>query len=1050
MKKTLSLSLCLAVALSVRAQSELYPQHFDLEDVTLLESPLLDAMTVNDSVLLEYDVDRLLTPFIRQAGLSDDSSSAYYGWETAHPSFTNWGLSSWSLEGHVGGHYLTALSLAYAASHDDDMKVRLKERLDYMLAILDDCQDAFDGNTEGMEGFIGGQPCNQVWTGLYAGDLTAYQTYGGWVPFYCEHKVLAGLRDAWVYTDSELAKELFTGLSDWSVNVVGNLTTSQMQSVLDWEHGGMNETLADAYRLLGDGKYLDAAVKYTHQTMVDGMQSLSTTFLDGKHANTQVPKYIGFERIYQEQLASGNEGDATLQAAAHNFWEDVATNRTVCIGGNSVSEHFLASSACSQYITNLDGPESCNSNNMLKLSEDLFDETHQACYADFYESTMWNHILSTQDPQTGGYVYFTTLRPQGYRIYSQVDQAMWCCVGTGMENHSKYGHFIYTHTAGDDTLFVNLFTASRLSSESFTLTQETSFPYGETSTLTIGTAGSYALAIRHPAWAGAGYAIAVNGESQALSVAEGTSSYAVISRTWAEGDVVEVTLPMSLRIEECPNYTDYIAFKYGPILLAAQTTASSEAEAAETGLAYEALANEFAGEERMGHAPGSYATSLSLLSSPLLIGERDSVLALVTPTEEPLRFALDVPEGYGTGDWGTLYLVPFHGIHHARYSCYFYQQTAEAYAESDMGKADAEEAALTARTIDFVATGEQQSEAGHDASYSTTSSSGTYLNETYRDIPSGGYIQYTLFNEAQVADSLSLLCRFTTADAGRVGTVLLDGVVLAEVTVPSSHADADENGFYNVEYAIPDSLVYDSEGAVKTQFIFRLEATGSGYAPGLYYVRLLTGYDPHLYQFVCTDWVTGDAGRVAQGDISYDEAANTLTVSATGANNVCLMLDYENAEYNVSSDLEYLLVQGEGLSLSSGGSYLWWLNGTNRGTSVAPTYTLDNDGQGIIAWKLSDTGINDNCTGDLWSVCAGQTIFGLTATGGQATISYIGFVSTPEDYLAAVSVTDIRAGRSASASRVYSLGGQLLRHDADTRGLPAGVYVVGGQKVLQE
>ena len=1042
-------AVCLSVG-TLSAQSELYPQHFDLEDVTLLDSPLRQAMLVNDSLLLEYDVDRLLTPFIRQAGLSDDSTSDYYGWETAHPSFTNWGLDSWSLEGHVGGHYLTALALAYAASDDEDMRTRLKERLDYMLAILDDCQNAFDGNTEGMEGFIGGQPINQVWTGLYAGDLTAFQTYGGWVPFYCEHKVLAGLRDAWVYTDSDLAKELFTGLSDWSVNVVSNLTTAQMQTVLDYEHGGMNETLADAYCLLGDEKYLEAAVKYSHQTMVDGMQSLSTTFLDGKHANTQVPKYIGFERIYQEQLAGGT-GDATLQAAAHNFWTDVATNRTVCIGGNSVSEHFLASTACSQYITNLDGPESCNSNNMLKLSEDLFDETHEAKYADFYEATMWNHILSTQDPLSGGYVYFTTLRPQGYRIYSQVDQAMWCCVGTGMENHSKYGHFIYTHTAANDTLFVNLFTASTLASDAFSLTQATDFPYGETSTLTIGTAGTYALAIRHPHWAGAGYSITVNGEEQALSVSEGTASYAVVNRTWAEGDVVEVSLPMSLRIEECPNYTDYIAFKYGPILLAAQTTATSEEEAAETGLEYEELANEFAGEERMGHAPGSMATSLGLSTAPLLIGERDSVLGRVSATDQPLEFTIDASSDLGKGDWTTLTLVPFYTIHHARYSCYWYQQTEEAYAESDMGIADAEEATLTARTIDFVATGEQQSEAGHDASYSTSSSTGTYSGETYRDIPSGGYIQYTLFNEEQVSDSLSILCRFTIADAGRVGTILLDGVTLAEVTVPSSHADADDQGFYNVEYAIPDSLVCDSEGNVKTQFIFRLEATGSGYAPGLYYLRLMTGYDPHLYAFVCTDWVTGDASRVAQENIVYDEDANTLTVNASGDDNVCLMLDYENVDYNVSGDLEYLLVQGEGLSLAKARSHLWWLNGVNTGSSVTPSYVLNNNGQRIIAWKLSDTGLDDNCTGDLWSICAGQTIFGLTAIEGTATISYIGFVSSPDDYLAAVSVQDVRTECTVAApQRVYSLGGQLLREDTSTEGLAPGVYVVGNKKVLQQ
>ena len=346
--------------MSVQAQSEIYPQHFNLEEVTLLDGPMKTALDVNNKLLLQYDVDRLLTPFIRQAGLK---TGKYKNWVTQHPSFSNWGLSDWSLEGHVGGHYLTALALAYAATEDADVKSQMKTRLDYMLDILKDCQDAYDSNTEGLYGFIGGQPINQIWTGLYKGDLAPFKQYGGWVPFYCQHKVLAGLRDAWLYTDSDLAKELFRKMCDWSVNVVKNLTTDQMQDILGWEHGGMNEPLADAYLLFGDQKYLTAAKKYSHQTMISNMQTLNTTFLDGKHANTQVPKYIGFERIYQVDSRV-----TSYQKAAHNFWQDVAQNRTVCIGGNSVSEHFLSASRGSQYIENLEGPESCNTNNMLKLS----------------------------------------------------------------------------------------------------------------------------------------------------------------------------------------------------------------------------------------------------------------------------------------------------------------------------------------------------------------------------------------------------------------------------------------------------------------------------------------------------------------------------------------------------------------------------------------------------------------------------------------------------------------------------------------------------------
>jgi DUF1680 family protein len=167
------------------------------------------------------------------------------------------------------------------------------DRMNYCLEIMKDCQDAYNGNKEGMEGFIGGQPYTEMWRGLYSGNLDAFRKFGGMVPFYCQHKVLAGLRDAYVYAGSELGKELFRKLSDWTINVVSKLDDQQMQGILGWEHGGVNETLADAYKIFGDKKYLDGAVKFSHRQMIDGMQgkpgAYNLTFLDRKHANTQVP-----------------------------------------------------------------------------------------------------------------------------------------------------------------------------------------------------------------------------------------------------------------------------------------------------------------------------------------------------------------------------------------------------------------------------------------------------------------------------------------------------------------------------------------------------------------------------------------------------------------------------------------------------------------------------------------------------------------------------------------------------------------------------------------
>ena len=1085
MKKTplllvVAVVAALSLPLSSHAQSELYPKHFDLEQVTLLDGPMKTAMDKNIDVLMQYDVDRLLTPFVRQSGLSSttDATSPYYQWLTKHPNFKNWGGDAgFDLSGHVGGHYLSALALAYAASHDEAQRTQLKQRLDYMVGVMKDCQDAYDDNTTGLYGFIGGQPINASWTKLYSGDLSAIQNNWGWVPFYVQHKILAGLRDAYIYGGSDAAKEVFRKLADWSVNVVAKVSDSAFESFLGCEHGGMNESLLDAYQLFGDMKYLTAAKKYSHKTMLNGMETLSTTFLDNKHANTQVPKFIGFERIYEQDATA-----TTYRKAAENFWQDVAQNRTVCIGGNSVAEHFLEKANSNRYIDHLDGPESCNSNNMLKLSEMLCDRTGDAKYADFYENTMWNHILSTQDPETGGYVYFTTLRPQGYRIYSQVNQGMWCCVGTGMENHSKYGHFIYTHD-GQDVLYVNLFTPSRLVSDDFVVTQETLFPAIDptasnlptpntaTTTITVGKAGTYTIAVRHPSWAGKEYQVQVNGSvHEGYAVEQGVASYVSINRTWAVGDKITVWLPMELRYEECPNYTDYIAFKFGPILLAAQTTKPYDilynvTEGAvippydKVNLTTETMQNEYGGEGRMDHAPGSRASSLSLITAPLLIGNRSDVLTRIERLPDTdLRFSIDVSRpDVSAYKWQSLLLQPFYQIHHARYMCYWYQQTAENFANSTMAQTEAANEALRERTLDFVAPGEQQSEAGHEYNYSSNSTTGSYNGETYRDAQSGGYVEFALFNNEGLTENLSVLCRFTTADQGRKATLTVDGVTVADIVIPQSVKGADDKGFFNAEYPIPATLAVDATtGKAKEKFVVRLSANKGTLNPGLYYLRLMRDYNPtataNAYQFRATDWTTGDANRIAAGNITYDTEHNIILAKSKGSNNIALMMKYQELDYDIDKSQTYLVVLGKGLSTTTGASYLWWLNGVNRGSQVAPT-TKSTIGTGsneltLVAWDMTKSDLYGNFTGDRPSVCMGQTIFGLTAktSDGSCEIHDINFVDNVSEYLSTttgLTTYDPQASVASPASGAFTLQGIATQQPRRP-----GVYIVNGKKVV--
>ncbi|MBP1531093.1 MAG: glycoside hydrolase family 127 protein [Bacteroidaceae bacterium] len=942
------------IHLGAQAQSKLYPHLFDLSEVTLGDGVFKSALMLNNEVLMQYDVDRLLTPYVRQAGI--DAT-----WESKHPNFSNWGSGNFRLDGHVGGHYLSALALGYAASGDE----RLRVRMEYMLDVMERCQKHFDKNTQGLYGYIGGFPDNTLWTSLYSGNMDVFNRNRGNVPLYVQHKVMAGLRDAYVYGGSERAKEMFLKMCDWAINLVAKFSDEQMQSILDTEHGGVNETLADAYQLSGDKKYLTAAKRYSHLTMINGMQTLSTTFLDNRHANTQVPKYIGFERIYQTDATA-----TSYHKAALNFWRDVTRNRTACIGGNSVDEHFMSSQNTNRYITNPNGPESCNTNNMLKLTEDLFrDEMGNSELTDFFEKATYNHILSTQNPTTGGYVYFTSLRPQHYRMYSQVNQGMWCCVGTGMENHSKYGEFIYARQG--DTLFVNLFIDSELKNSRFGIRQETRFPYEQQSLLTITKGGNFCLAIRRPQWA--------TGKA---------STYEYIRKDWKEGEQVAIDLPMSLSYEECPHLPGYIAFRYGPILLAAKTSTEN-------------LTGQFAGEGRMDHAP-SLGAQLSLTSAPMLIGQRSQVLSnLHAIKADSLLFGINTAL-LNSERWAGLVLQPFFTVHEARYMTYFQQLTAEEW-EKIREEVEAEEAALMRleeRTLDAISTGEQQSDAGH--ARTGTFGTGNYNGEYYIDAQSGKWFQYELETQG-VVDSVSLMVRYTGADRGRTCTISVDGEKLRDVSISGT-----PSGFYNVEYPISSKLLTRPDGTPKDTIRVRFTASGTSPTPGVYYIRLLRGYEGMKhYSFVPSQWVSADANRV--NSVEYPGDGSIKVNGKTGSNNIALQLDtrYSDSTY-VRPDQNLLLVRGRQLRQGTGYSYLWWFNGCNKSSQVAPTHTYHATGTAnpyYFLWDVTKSGLADywqpNDDQQILVSANGKpmiTCFGLTASNssGTAYIDDIDFL-TPQE-----------------------------------------------------
>jgi uncharacterized protein len=761
---------------------------FPLSQVRLLDGPFKRSEALNVAYVHALDIDRLLAPFRNEAGLKP-KGELYPNWEST------------GLQGHTAGHYLTALAQAWASTGDAEAK----RRLDVMVGELAECQRA-NGN-----GYVGAVPKSRVlWAGVAAGKLQVerFGLNGAWVPWYNLHKLFAGLRDAYVIGGNAQARDVLIALSDWCAELLSHLSDAQVQQMLGAEQGGMNEVLADVYALTSDRKYLDLAQRFSHRALLQPLERHEDT-LTGLHANTQIPKVIGYGRI--AELG----GDPAWHDAAAFFWDTVVHHRTVAFGGNSVREHFNGADDFEPMIESREGPETCNTYNMLRLTELLFRANPTAEYADYYERSLYNHILSTQHPEHGGYVYFTPIRPRHYRVYSQPSQCFWCCVGTGMENHGKHGRFVYAHR--DDELFVNLFVASALTwqDHGVTLRQDTAFPDEPRTRLTLSLAAPrrFTLQVRHPGWVAAdGFRVRINGTPWTAPSAP--SSYVAIARDWRDGDRVEIDLPMRTRLERLPDGSDYAAIMHGPILLAAKTGT-------------EDLDGLIAGPGRMAHtSPGPYEP---LDDAPMLVGDAASLAARVEPVPgRPLTFR--APEAIRPAAARNLELVPFFRVHDSRYMIYWRVATPQAYERVVSELRDEERARLRleARTLDRVVPGEQQSEVDHGVR-SEGSTTGVTYGRSFRD--ASGSFGYDL-KRGTSSGPLQLLVTYLANERGRRFEIRVDDRPVASVTLDGRQPDR----FTDVAYRIPaDIIAADADGVLSVRFV----AQPGSRAGGVYDVRLV-------------------------------------------------------------------------------------------------------------------------------------------------------------------------------------------------------------------
>jgi len=759
---------------------------FPLSDVRLGEGLFARSSALNLRYLAALDMDRLLAPFRLEAGLPSPASR-YPNWE------------SMGLDGHTAGHYLSALAQQAAQG-----SAEMRRRLDYMVAALAEVQ------TANGDGYVGGVPNGRVlWERIASGDFQAesFALEGAWVPFYNLHKTFAGLRDAWVLAGNGQAREVLVRFADWAGALVANLDDDQLQRVLDTEHGGMNEVLADVYAITGERRYLALARRFSHRAILEPLLRREDR-LDGLHANTQIPKVIGFARIGEL------DGDAAWIEAAQFFWERVALHRSIAFGGNSVREHFNPAGDFSGMVASREGPETCNSYNMLRLTLLLERLRPDPRHADFYERVLFNHILSTQHPDHGGLVYFTPIRPRHYRVYSQPQQCFWCCVGSGMENHGRHGAFVYSYDA--DVLRVNLYLDSELrwAESGLVLRQRTRFPEEPRSVLELAldTPHSFALELRHPHWLAGPLRVRINGRS--WPVESRPSSHARIERRWQDGDRIEVELPMATRIEALPDGSDWVAVMHGPLMLAARTGG-------------EDLEGLIADDGRGSHiAPGPY---LPLDQAPMLVGEREALAAGIRPVPgQPLVFSADAlvrPMSFR-----GLRLEPLYRVHDARYMAYWRTTTPERYPAvvAAIEAAERQRQALEARTLDQVQPGEQQPEVDH-AYQGRDSRTGNMLGRPWRD--AGDRFSYLLRARRPVPESTPPTLQLTVfggqwnagmdvlVDGRKLGSIVLDGkgkddLVVEEFTLPAGTAAALRGDGTRVEFV--------AHGGKRTPWVFEV------------------------------------------------------------------------------------------------------------------------------------------------------------------------------------------------------------------------------------
>lgn len=749
-----------------------------LSDIRLTGGPLKHAQDLDAKYLLALEPDRMMAFFRKRVGLTPKA-----------PGYGGWDGDGRNLTGHIAGHYLSAVSLMYAATGDP----RFKQRADYVVAEMAQVQgQAGNGYLGALEG------AKESFAEVSRGEIRSggFDLNGLWSPWYVEHKLFAGLRDAYRYTGNDKALDIETHFAAWAENIVSPLNDAQDQKMLNTEFGGMNEVLADLYKDTGSQRWLVLSDKFEHRAVRDPLARREYD-LGGLHANTQIPKLIGSLARY---IYTGNETDG---AAASYFWDAVVFHQTFATGGHGKDEYFGPADALSTRVNGRTN-ESCNVYNMLKLTRALFALRPEIKYAEFQERALFNHVLGSIDPEDGRTCYMVPVGQGVQHEYQDMFESFTCCVGTGMENHALHGHGIYYEDG--HKLWVNLYTPSKAEwrSAGVSLTLDTSFPEGEHAALkfTVKSPRAFTLMLRRPSWAGTGFAITVNGRSVKNLSAPG--SYVEIERIWKSGDSVALTLPKTLREEPLLDNPRRVALLWGPLVLA-------------------------------GDMGPEHEETDSIPSAPVFVAANQSVGEWLKPVAgASVRFRTSGVgrDTNGSGHVLDAELIPFYRLHRRTYTAYWDLYTPAEWDQKAAAIAAAQEKQrrLEAATVGFAQPGEMQPERNfHQQGEDTTP------DRVQGRAGRRGRKWFSFDMPVDPLHPMTLIATYSTHEfRERTFNIAVDGTIVGQQKIERNGPGSASAEFFDASYLLPANLI-----AGKSKVTVRFEATGGNEIAAVFGLRTI-------------------------------------------------------------------------------------------------------------------------------------------------------------------------------------------------------------------